>query len=229
MGQLFALAEPVHAADDPGSAPIKVLIADDHPIMLAGLRRAFERFDDVEIVGEAHSGPALLAAVERRRPDVVLTDLRMPGANGADCIEWIREHRPEVRVVVLSASEDRASVDSALAAGASSYILKSASLMDVVSVVRQGSSPFVFHAVRPSERSHVVDSELGGPDLTSRERLVLGAVAAGRTTIEISRQLWVTDHTVKFHLTNIYRKVGVTNRAGAVRYALEHGIVADDQ
>jgi DNA-binding NarL/FixJ family response regulator len=75
----------------------------------------------------------------------------------------------------------------------------------------------------------VVDSELGGPDLTSRERLVLGAVAAGRTTIEISRQLWVTDHTVKFHLTNIYRKVGVTNRAGAVRYALEHGIVADDQ
>jgi DNA-binding NarL/FixJ family response regulator len=221
-----ALAERIDAV---GTMPLKVLIADDHPLMLAGIRRALERADNIEIAGEARSGSELLDLIERRLPDLVLMDLRMPGVSGSECVERIRAEWPDVKVVVLSACEDRASIDDALAAGASAYIVKSVNPFDIASVLRQvWGAGIVFHAVtsprpvlgRPTE----LDDHLG-PSLTERERTILGAVAGGMTTAAISEQLWVSEHTVKFHLTNIYRKIGVSNRAGAVRYALENGIV----
>ena len=209
------------------TAPLKVLIADDHPLMIAGVRRALERSDDIEIAGEAHSGPELMRLVERRRPQVVLTDLRMPGANGAECIEQIRTTWPEVRVVVLSACEDRPSIDAALNAGASAYVVKSINSTDIAAVVRQAASGSVFHATSvPALNPQEGADESLLPDLTERERAILEAVATGKTTAVISRELWVSEHTVKFHLTNIYRKLGVSNRAGAVRYALQNGLVA---
>ncbi len=209
------------------TAPLKVLIADDHPLMIAGVRRALERNEDIEIAGEAHSGPELMRLVERRRPQIVLTDLRMPGTNGADCIEQIRTTWPEVRVVVLSACEDRPAIDAALNAGASAYVVKSINSTDIAAVIRQAASGSVFHATSvPAPRPQDEDEESLLPDLTERERAILEAVAAGKTTAVISRELWVSEHTVKFHLTNIYRKLGVTNRAGAVRYALQNGLVA---
>ena len=209
------------------TAPLKVLIADDHPLMIAGVRRALERSEDIEIAGEAHSGPELMRLVERRRPQIVLTDLRMPGTNGADCIEQIRTTWPEVRVVVLSACEDRPAIDAALNAGASAYVVKSINSTDIAAVIRQAASGSVFHATSvPAPRPQEEDEESLLPDLTERERAILEAVAAGKTTAVISRELWVSEHTVKFHLTNIYRKLGVTNRAGAVRYALQNGLVA---
>jgi DNA-binding NarL/FixJ family response regulator len=207
--------------------PLKVLIADDHPLMIAGVRRALERSEDIEIAGEAHSGPELMRLVERRRPQVVLTDLRMPGANGADCIEQIRSTWPDVRVVVLSACEDRPAIDAALNAGASAFVVKSINATDIAAVLRQAASGSVFHATStPAPRGEEPESESALPELTERERAILEAVAAGKTTAVISRELWVSEHTVKFHLTNIYRKLGVANRAGAVRYALQNGLVA---
>jgi DNA-binding NarL/FixJ family response regulator len=203
-----------------------VLIADDHPLILAGIRRTLERSEGIEIVGEAQSGPELLALVERRRPELVLTDLRMPGVSGAECIEKITTTWPDVRVVVLSACDDRLSIDSALAAGASAYVLKSLGSADIASIIRQAASGNVFHA-RPVGRGGADRSpQQTCPGLTSREESILKAVAAGLTTPAISKDLWVSEHTVKFHLTNIYRKLAVANRAGAVRYALEHGMVA---
>jgi DNA-binding NarL/FixJ family response regulator len=208
-------------------APLKVLIADDHPLMIAGVRRALERSEDIEIAGEAHSGPELMALVERRRPQVVLTDLRMPGTDGADCIEQIRTTYPEVRVVVLSACEDRPSIDAALNAGASAFVVKSINATDIAAVVRQAASGSVFHATSaPSRKTDESGEESALPELTEREQAILEAVACGKTTAVISRELWVSEHTVKFHLTNIYRKLGVANRAGAVRYALQNGLVA---
>ncbi len=210
-------------------APLKVLIADDHPLMIAGVRRALERSEDIEIAGEAHSGPELLALVERRRPQVVLTDLRMPGTDGADCIRQLRTDHPEVRIVVLSACEDRPSIDAALNAGANAYVVKSINSTDIGAVLRQAASDSVFHATAASApRISSGEAEDGPaiPELTERERSILEAVASGKTTAVISRELWVSEHTVKFHLTNIYRKLGVPNRAGAVRYALENGLVA---
>jgi DNA-binding NarL/FixJ family response regulator len=209
----------------PAMARIRVLLADDHPLIIAGIRRTIEHFDDIEVVGEAHSGPELIQLVERRCPGLVLMDLRMPGVLGVECIEQLRQTWPEVKVVVLSASDDRASIDAALHAGASAYILKSAHTIDIASVLRQASSGAVFHAPSsaPSASRPADEPEL--PSLTDRERSILSAVASGLTTAAISRDLWVSEHTVKFHLTNIYRKLGVANRAGAVRYALEHNLV----
>ncbi len=205
----------------------RVLIADDHPLILAGIRRTVERGEDIEVVGEATSGPQVLAMIDRRRPDVVLLDLHMPGVVGASCVNEIRSAWPEVKTLVLSAADDRASIDAALTAGASAYIVKSVQPADLVSIIRQVASGVVFHAAsRGYAPAPVGDPSDCEPLLTEREQTVLSAVAAGKTTSAISGELWVSEHTVKFHLTNIYRKIGVSNRAGAVRYALEHGVRA---
>jgi DNA-binding NarL/FixJ family response regulator len=210
------------------TARLTVLIADDHPLMLAGVRRALERSGDVEVVGEAHSGPEVMSLVERRRPQLVLMDLRMPGVNGSDCIQQIRSTRPEVKVVVLSACDDRPSIDSALEAGASAYVVKNVNPPDLGSVLRQAANGSVFHATQARQVAGGSVASEEGPEvaLTDRERTILEAVADGKQTAAISKELWVSEHTVKFHLTNIYRKLGVANRAGAVRYALLHGLMA---
>jgi DNA-binding NarL/FixJ family response regulator len=161
--------------------------------------------------------------IERRRPDLVLMDLKMPGIVGVEAIERIRQTWPDIRTVVLSACDDRATIDGALRAGASAYVLKSAHTVDIASVLREVSSGAVFHASSHAPGPAGAD-ESPLPVLTDRERSILSAVASGLTTAAISRDLWISQHTIKFHLTNIYRKLGVANRAGAVRYALEHGI-----
>ncbi len=179
----------------------------------------------MEVVGEAHSGPELMQLIERRGPDLVLMDLRMPGVVGVEAIEQIRQSWPDVKTVVLSACDDRAAIDSALRAGASAYVLKSAHTVDIASVLRQASNGDVFHVPSYAPPLSACPGAPALPALTDRERSILSAVAAGLTTAAISRDLWISEHTIKFHLTNIYRKLGVVNRAGAVRYALENGIV----
>ena len=206
-------------------ASLKVLIADDHPLVLQGLRRALEESDGIEVVGEARSGDELLALVDRRAPDLVLLDLRMPGRDGLECIAEIKRLWPEIKTVALSACEDRGSIDAALLAGASAYMVKSVSPLDIPAVLRQASTGAVYHTpsappTRAEEALHV------GPVLTPRETAILEAIANGLTTKAISKNLWLSEHTVKFHLTNIYRKLGVSNRSGAVRYAFENDLAS---
>jgi DNA-binding NarL/FixJ family response regulator len=219
-----ALAHQPIAERDLDDARVKILLADDHPLIIAGIRRTIEHLEDMEVVGEAHSGAELAQLIERRDPDMVLMDLKMPGVTGVEMIEHIRREQPSIKVVVLSACDDRPTIDAALHAGASAYVLKSAHTVDVASVLRQASSGAVFHAPSYLPAPNATASEPALPALTDRERSILSAVASGKTTSAISRDLWISEHTIKFHLTNIYRKLGVGNRAGAVRYALEHGI-----
>ena len=226
---MSCLADGTHADREAGTCaqPITVLIADDHPLVLAGIRRALDGHEDIEVAGEAHSGPEVLQMIERRRPRIVLLDMSMPGVSGVDCIEQIAATWPEVKMVILSACEERAVIDAALAAGASAYVSKRVMAMEIASVVRQTSSGAVFHATTTPRHSCGTAPE-PEPDagLTAREQAILEAVAQGLTTASVSRELWVSEHTVKFHLTNIYRKLGVANRAGAIRYALEHHLLA---
>jgi DNA-binding NarL/FixJ family response regulator len=209
-------------------ATLKVLIADDHPLMLQGIRRALEASDDIDVIGEARSGEEALALVERRKPDLVLLDLHMPGLHGLDCVAELARRSPDIKVVVISASDDRASIDSALLAGASAYILKSVSPMDIASVLRQAAAGAVYHVPSvPSPRTTGAEQDTtSGPGLTPRETTILSAIAGGLTTKAISQELWLSEHTVKFHLTNIYRKLGVCNRSAAVRYAFENDLAA---
>lgn len=129
-------------------------------------------------------------------------------------------------LIVLSACDDHSTIDAALNAGAAAYVVKSVGCADLASVVRQVASGAVFHATSLRAGASSGPSEPLGPTLTGRERTILEAVAAGMTTGAISKCLLVSEHTVKFHLTNIHQKLGVANRAGAIQYALEHDLAA---
>jgi DNA-binding NarL/FixJ family response regulator len=217
------LAQRHQVRDDDASrdaAPVRVLIADDHPLILIGLRRMFEREEDLEVVGEAATSPELIDLIERRSPDVVLLDLSLPGVGGAGCVELIAERWPQLKTVVLSARDDRASIEAVLAAGACAYIVKSVAAVDVAGVVRQAHRGAV-HYAPPAAPARPGPAQRAEQLLTERENAILTAIADGMTTRAISSELWVSEHTIKFHLTNIYRKLGVANRSGAVRVAVE--------
>jgi len=197
----------------------RVLLADDHRLVLDGVRRALEDAEDLEIVGEAVHGTQVLPLVNRLRPNVVLLDIRMAGIDGLTLTELIRKRFPEVKVIVLSIYADKEHIAAALNRGASGYIVKSVNPSDLAPAIRQAMEQTVYHALGMPEPTR--DADLG---LTERELVVLRAVARGASNGAIARELWVTEKTVKFHLTNIYGKLGVTNRTEAARAAFRHGI-----
>jgi DNA-binding NarL/FixJ family response regulator len=199
---------------------IRVLIADDHPLILAGVRRALEDAGEFEVVGEAQTGSQILPLVGRLKPDLVLLDIRMPQLDGLACLDLIRKRHPEIRVIVLSAYTDRDRIDAALRRGASAYIVKGVDPLDLASALRQAVRGTVFTVLGAPE----VDVEAEETGLTRREIDMLKAVARGLSNQAIGKEMWVTEQTVKFHLRNIYRKLGVTSRTEAARYAYEHGL-----
>ncbi len=152
---------------------LKVLIADDHPLMLQAIRRTLEASEGIEVVGEAHTGEEMLALVARRKPQLVLLDLHMPGLNGIECISELARSWPGVKAVVFSASEDRASIDGALLAGASAYILKSVMPVDIPTILRQASTGAVYHAPSAPAVSRDVQEPSSRADLTPRETTIL--------------------------------------------------------
>ncbi|MGH3033188.1 MAG: response regulator [Gaiellaceae bacterium] len=200
---------------------LKVLLADDHPLILSGIRRTLEEAGGIEIVGEARTGSQVLPLVGRTNPDLVLLDVRMPQLDGLACLDQIRRRHPTVKVVMLSAFTDPEHVQSALRRGASAYVVKAVNPLDLPSALRQAAEATVFHAVGLEDRDG--DSEEVG--LTKREKTLLKAVAKGLSNQAIGKELWISEQTVKFHLRNIYRKLGVTSRTEAARYAYEHGLV----
>jgi DNA-binding NarL/FixJ family response regulator len=201
---------------------MRVLIADDHKLILEGIKRALDESDDFEVVGECSSGSQVLPMVGRTNPDLVLLDLRMPGADGLTCLAQIRKRYPEVKVVVLSVSTDENLIQTILKRGASAYIVKSINPIDLPSALRQAVEGTVYSAIGLPESS---DSAAKAVGLTDRETAILSALARGLSNEAIGKELWVAEQTVKFHLTNIYRKLGVSNRTEAARLAYQNGLV----
>jgi|SRR4051794_17529076 len=202
---------------------MRVLIADDHRLIAEGIRKALEETGDFEVVGEANTGSQVLPLVRRTNPDLVILDLRMPGIDGLTNLEQIREQHPDVKVVVLSMSTDPSVIQAALKRGASAYVVKSVNPMDLPSVLRQAIEGTVFSAVGLEESGESESArDLG---LTSREVTIIQALSRGLSNQAIGKELWVAEQTVKFHLTNIYRKLGVANRTEAVRLAYQHGLI----
>ena len=201
---------------------IKVVIADDHRLIVEGIKRALEESRDFEVVGEASSGSQVLPLVARTSPDLVLLDLRMPGADGLTCLSQIRKRYPDIKVVVLSVSTDENLIQTILKRGASAYIVKSINPIDLPSALRQAVEGTVYSAIGLPESS---DSAAKAVGLTDRETAILSALARGLSNEAIGKELWVAEQTVKFHLTNIYRKLGVSNRTEAARLAYQHGLV----
>jgi DNA-binding NarL/FixJ family response regulator len=201
---------------------MRVLIADDHQLIIEGVRRALEEAGDFEIVGECSSGSQVLPLVGRTNPDVVLLDLRMPGADGLSCLTRIRGQHPHVKVVILSSSTDESVIANVLKRGASAYVVKSVNPVDLPSVLRQAVDGTVFSAIGLPDTD---DSPARAAGLTERETAILSALARGLSNDAIAKELWVAEQTVKFHLTKIYRKLGVANRTEAARLAYQNGLV----
>jgi DNA-binding NarL/FixJ family response regulator len=207
---------------------MRVLIADDHPLILAGIKRALEEDDQFEVVAEARVGSQVLPLVSQTHPDLALLDLRMPEMDGLTCLDRIRKEHPKVKVVILSVSTDPEVVQTVLNHGAAAYVVKSVNPIDLSSALRQALEGTVFSAVGLPEKTAQEDA-VKAAGLTDRETTILKALARGLSNEAIGKELWVAQQTVKFHLTNIYRKLDVKNRTEAARYAYEHGLIDSPQ
>jgi DNA-binding NarL/FixJ family response regulator len=205
---------------------VRVLIADDHRLMVEGTKQALERAGGFEVVGEAVSGVQVLPLVRRLKPELVLLDLRMPQMDGLTVLSKIRKEFPDLKVAILSVSQDPELIQSALKRGANAYIVKSIDPDDLAGALRQALDGNVFTTAGVTEDPGERAAKEAG--LTDRELVIVRAVARGLSNEAISKELWVAEQTVKFHLTNIYRKLGVANRTEAARYAFEHGLVDQD-
>jgi len=214
--------------ENPGRNPrvLRVVVADANRLIISGIRRALEDDDEIEIVGEVYNGADVLPLVDETRPDVVLLDVRLSNPDGRRCLEQIRERHPDVKIVMLSVQSDPERIQAALLRGASGYIVKTINPRDIPAALRQAVEGSVYHAVGLTESA--VETEVRTAGLTERELTILRAVARGLSNPAIGRELCVTEQTVKFHLTNIYRKLGVRNRTEAARYAYGHNLARPD-
>ena len=202
-------------------ATVRLLVADHHPLILAGIRGALDAVDDIEIVGEATSPSQLLPLVSRTSPDAVLLDLEMPDYDTMGVLEQIRLEHPGLTVLVLSETDDASQIMRALQLGASGYILKSIDPGDLAAAIRQCVSR-TFFSLGGIELH--VKAPAAADALSVREVEVLQRLAVGLSNREIAKALWLSDQTIKFHLRNIYRKLGVSNRTEAARYAFRAGL-----
>jgi DNA-binding NarL/FixJ family response regulator len=209
---------------------MRVLIVDDHPVTRDGLRTAFNMADEIEVVGEAASGEEALDAVAQNNPDIVFMDVRMPGMNGIQATRLIRERHPETKVILFTIDESRASVAEAIQAGVSGYLLKDASVGELINAARQAMAGKA--VIHPSltqafiEEVQLVDRP-SSPEapLSPREVEILQKIAYGATTKEVADQLGISFHTVKTHLERIFEKLGANDRAQAVAIAIRRGLV----
>jgi DNA-binding NarL/FixJ family response regulator len=203
---------------------IRILLADDHPVVREGLRGMLSAESDIEVVGEAASGAEAVALFGTLRPDVVLMDLRMPGGDGVDAIGKIRaSHETPVRIIILTTYDTDADILRAVEAGAAGYLLKDTPRADLLAGIRAAARGETVLA--PLVAGRLV-SRVRGPRpeaLSARETEVLALVARGLTNHQIGRTLFVSEATVKTHLTRACVKLGVTGRTAAVTKAMETG------
>lgn len=212
------------------AAMIRVLVADDHPVVREGLRKMISLTDDIEVVGEAVNGEDAVAKVEALSPHVVLMDLRMPGIDGVEATKRIRAGTPSAEVIVLSNYDEDRYIFDALRAGAKSYLLKDASperLADAIRSVARGESTLdsgVMSRVVSEFRHMGTGVGQRGERLTARELEILQCLVDGLSNQEAADALVVSEKTVKSHLTNIYRKLEVRDRGQAIVVALRDGL-----
>ena len=216
--------------------PIRVLIADDQRVVREGLTMLVGLIDDIEVVGTARDGNEAVDGAQRERPDVVLMDLRMPELEGAEATRLIRATLPDTQVLVLTTYADDESLFPALQAGARGYLTKDASAEEIEQAIRAlaAGRTHLDPAIQQRLISAVLDAQPVAvaadapalPDeLTPREAEVLRLIATGLSNAEIAAALVVSNATVKTHVNHVFAKTGARDRAQAVRYAYQHGIV----
>ena len=215
---------------------IKILLAEDHKIVREGTRQLLEQYPDMEIVGEAADGLEAIRLAGELHPDVVVMDVRLPRLNGIEATRTIATRFPLIHILILSAYDDDSYVFPLLEAGASGYLLKTASGSELAEAIRRVIAGET--VLSPRITAKLVDhlgkrgsrraAELS-PRLTEREMEVLRATAAGQPNKTIAGNLTISPQTVQVHLRNIFLKLGVGNRSEAVAYAIRHGLINLEQ
>lgn len=205
---------------------ICLLLADDHQMVRQGLRALLEREPDFEVVAEAGDGRAAVELAARLKPEIAILDLAMPGMNGLEALEGIRQASPETKVLILSMFDDEESILRAAWGGAAGYLLKDGPADELREAIRAaGSGRFYLSRRITNERLHrLIAGETRAGLLTPREREVLALIARGLKNREIARELGLSPKTVATHRAKVLAKLGLHTRAGLTRYALLKGL-----
>jgi DNA-binding NarL/FixJ family response regulator len=200
-----------------GAERLTAIVLDQDPTYLDAIEQALKRLE-IRVVGKATMPERALALAVERKPDLLVADIETGDSEieGTACLRQAQEHVPHLKMIVLSASDDRDRMAAAFVAGASAYVYKRSHPDDFVAAIRQLFEHSIFFA---HDRLRMTHDEQAWPPLTRRETEILRLVAEGKSNSEVARTLWVAEQTVKFHLSNIYRKLGVPNRTAAARWA----------
>jgi DNA-binding NarL/FixJ family response regulator len=215
---------------DPDVGRIRILVADDHPVYRDGLRALAARSPDLELVGEAANGTDAVTMAEGTLPDVILMDLRMPGMTGIEATRAILDRRPETRILILTMSEDDDSLFAAMRAGARGYLPKDADSEELIRAIRAAALGEVIFGASIASRLQAFFAPSRAratdpfPELTEREDEVLELIAQGRSNHDIATRLQISDKTVRNHVANVFNKLRVADRAGAIVRAREAGL-----
>ena len=219
------------SSNAPDGEQIRVIVVDDQQITREGLVALLGLLDDIEVVADAGDGATALDLVAQHRPDVVLMDLRMPVLDGVEATRRITAEHPGVAVLMLTTYADDESIATALRAGALGYLTKDAGRVEIASALRSAAAgqstfdPAVAGKLVAALTGNAPPTPRTNPDgLTAREIEVLALMAEGLSNPEIATRLYIGQTTVKTHINNAFAKIGVRNRAEAVRYAYQHGL-----
>lgn len=209
------------------SEPIKVMIVDDHSVVRSGLGAFLMVNKDMVLVGEAESGEDAIIKVDQYQPNVVLMDLKMPGMGGVAAIRALHQKHPEIKIIALTSYADEGLVQGALQAGATGYLMKNVQATELSNAIRSAAvgrltlSPEATEVLVQAATQPVIP----GIDLTDRERDVLTLMVEGLSNGEIAHKLIISPSTVKYHIGNIYSKLGVDNRVAAVSLAIQRQLI----
>ncbi|HEY94204.1 MAG TPA: response regulator transcription factor [Dehalococcoidia bacterium] len=206
---------------------IRVIIVDDHTVVRSGLGAVLDTSEGMELVGEAGDGEEAVKICESLQPDVVLMDLQMPKMGGVEATRIIHEKWPQIHIIALTSYKEKEYVEGVLKAGATSYLLKNVSAEELVSAINKVvlDQPSLSPEAAQVLIQTVNERSQPGIDLTEREREILALMVDGKSNSEISESIFITQATVKYHVSNILSKLGVTSRTEAVVIAIKNNLV----
>lgn len=202
--------------------PIRLLVADDHPIVRRGLVAVLDDQEDIEVVAQASNGREAIAQFRQHQPDVAILDLRMPETKGVEAISTIRREFPTACIIMFTIYDTDEDIYQGLRAGARAYLLKDTPLEEIMEVIRavcEGNR----YIPNPISKKYIAHSER--PQLSERERQVLELLATGKNNKAIGEALGITEHTIRFHITNLITKLGASDRTDALVIAMRRGLI----